>query len=171
MSEPQYPVPESESVVLPGDWVLAAGDASDLGDIQAWLNDQPRNSFGRVFIEVFSHIQQIPLATPAGIGVTWLRREERSASPMPGIGAPRGSALVSAVDAWLDEWLRADDCDALAWHIWLGARTSSVVASYGANLERELNDRQARECSSPDHEQNVARAPRSSGRTDAGIGE
>ncbi|MEB4614053.1 SIP domain-containing protein [Leucobacter sp. M11] len=152
MSEPQHPVPVSKSVVLPGDWVLAGGDASDLPALQLWLNSQPRTSFGRVFVEVFSSIQIVPLHAPPGIGITWLCREDRSPSPMPGIGAPRGEALVHAVDGWLDEWLRADDCDALGWHIWLGARTSSVVASFGARLERELDGRTPRQCSSPDHE-------------------
>lgn len=118
--------------------VLAAGDAGDLAAIERWLAALPAGASGRIFLEVFSPIQATELAAPAGIGVTWLIREQRSASPRPGIGLPRGAALVAAVDGWLSEWLRAGDREAEGYHIWLGARTSSVVNRFWRQLEREV---------------------------------
>ncbi|MGR4010275.1 SIP domain-containing protein [Leucobacter sp. 1207-22] len=120
-------------------YVLAAGDAGDLGGLQAWCNDLPPGSYGQIFIEVFAPIQIEPFPTPPGIAVTWICRESLRPSPRPGIGIPRGQALADAVDAWFDEWLRATPTNGAHFLLWAGARSSSIMQSYWHRLEVELN--------------------------------
>lgn len=135
------PKPENHvSVADPDgiDCVLAAGDASDITEIKQWLETLPPTAYGQVFIEVFAKIQIQSLPLPANINVTWLVREQRSESPRPGIGKERGEALMSAVDAWFDEWLWADSDSGRNFNLWMGARTSTVMQSYWQHLDRRL---------------------------------
>ncbi|MBO1900683.1 hypothetical protein J4H92_01820 [Leucobacter weissii] len=120
------------------DCVLAGGDAADLPGLRLWCATLPPESYGRIFIEVFSPIQIEPLNPPPGIGVTWICREQLRPSPRPGIGIPRGQALADAVDAWLDEWLRADPASGRHFTVWTGARTSSIMHSFWRRIESEL---------------------------------
>lgn len=135
--------PQIVSVVDPDglDCVLAAGDASDLTELRAWLSGLPETAYGQVFIEVFAEMQIETLPAPPHVGVTWLCREKREPSPRPGLGRRRGEWLVEAVDAWFDEWLWADSEAVRNIQLWMGARTSSVVQSYWAALDRRLEKR------------------------------
>ncbi|XPP27782.1 MAG: hypothetical protein ACNYNX_06255 [Leucobacter sp.] len=123
------------------DCILAAGDASDLRELRAWIADLPESSFGQIYIEVFSPIQIEPLPVPPGVGVTWICREALRPSSRPGIGIPRGRALADAVDAWLDEWVRVEDDAGRHFSIWTGARSSSVMQSFWLRIEAELAER------------------------------
>lgn len=127
------------------DCVLAACDASDIPALREWLRELPDSSYGRVFVEVFSPIQIEMLEVPTHVGVTWLCRETREASPRPGIGRQRGDALATAVDAWFDEWLWADSESVRHIELWTGARTSPVMQNYWMALDRRLEKRWPRE--------------------------
>lgn len=111
--------------------MLLAGDAGDLAAIRARLAESPANATGVVLIEAFNAVQIVHLDAPAGIGVHWVFRESRG-----GTVRPRGEALVAAVDAWLDEWMRPEGGAELV--IWLGGRGSSVVSTFAEALDREL---------------------------------
>ena len=52
--------------------VLAAGDAGDISEMLDWLGQLSNHAYGQVLIEVSTESQIVPLALPAGIGVTWL---------------------------------------------------------------------------------------------------
>lgn len=123
------------------DCVLAAGDASDLPELRAWLLELPENAYGQVFIEVFSRIQIEQLPLPPHVHATWLCREDRDESPRPGLGRRRGEALAGAVESWLAEWLWADSDTGRSFQFWMGARTSSVMQSYWTHLDRRLEKR------------------------------
>lgn len=71
------------------DWYLFAGDEAALPAIAAAIESLPVEAVGLAFIEVDSDADIQPLASPAGVQVTWLRRN----------GAPAGAGelLVSAV--------------------------------------------------------------------------
>ncbi|WP_165314254.1 SIP domain-containing protein [Agromyces protaetiae] len=114
-----------------GPRVLLAGDAADLPAMRQRLGECDPRTAGIVFVEVLSPLQIVRLDGPAGVAVHWLFRERRR-----GPIALRGEVLVGAVDAWLDEWMRADGGTRI--EIWLGARTSSIVNAYARDLEHEL---------------------------------
>lgn len=122
------------------DCILAAGDASDLDDIRAWCAQLPANSYGTIFIEVFAPMQIETIETPRRVSVTWICREGLAGSSRPGIGVPRGQALATAVDAWLDEWVRAEPESGQHCMIWTGARSSSIMQSFWMRVERELTE-------------------------------
>lgn len=135
--------PSAVSVVDPDglDCVLAAGDITDLPELRSWLAGLPEEAYGQVFIEVFAEMQVEPLPVPPHVGVTWLCRERREASPRPGIGRRRGDALAAAVEGWFAEWLWADSQAIRNIELWMGARTSSVMQSYWTQLDRRLDKR------------------------------
>ena len=110
--------------------VLAAGDAGDLDALRDWCAALPKKSYGRVFIEVDSaeHIQ--PIEAPPGVGVTWLVQRSRDAFA--------GELLMNAVDAWLDEWVRADPLSGRYVHLWAGARDSREVTAQWDRIRSEL---------------------------------
>ncbi|WP_177232052.1 SIP domain-containing protein [Agromyces sp. CF514] len=111
--------------------VLMAGDTGDVAAIRSRLADCDPNATGLVFIEAFNAVQIVPIEAPTGIGVHWVFRERPQ-----GTVAPRGQSLVAAVDAWLDEWMRPEGGVEIS--IWLGARSSDVVATFASRLDREL---------------------------------
>ena len=131
-------LPDPVSVIDPDgiDCVLAAGEAADLGEIRAWLAQLPEGAYGKVFVEVRDESQVEPLECPPGVSATWLVRPRGGAAP-----ARRGDALVTAVDAWFDEWLWAESGTGRSFQLWMGARTSSVVQSYWLGLDRRLRKR------------------------------
>lgn len=135
--------PEPVTVVDPAgiECVLAAGDAADVPALREWALGLPESSYGKIFIEVFAPMQIVPLTLPAHVSVTWLCREEREASPRPGMSRGRGAALADAVDAWCDEWLWAD-CDSVRKiELWTGARTSPIMQNYWTALDRRIEKR------------------------------
>ena len=117
--------------------VIAAGDINDVRGLRAWCATLPADAYGQIFIEVFAPFQVEPLKAPERVGVTWICRERLRPSTRPGIGIPRGQALATAVDAWCNEWLRADP-GSHHFTLWMGARSSSVMRSFWARIESEL---------------------------------
>lgn len=120
------------------DCVLAAGDITDLPEIKAWCESLSERSYGQIFIEVFSPIQIEPLRTPEGVGVTWICREFLRPSTLPGVGIARGEGLVTAVDAWLSEWYRAEYGAERNFTMWMGARSNEIVHTYWQSLDQQV---------------------------------
>ncbi len=120
------------------DCLLAAGNISDVPDLRVWCQSLPADSYGQVFIEVFSPIQIEPLQTPPGVGVTWICREQLGDPTLPGIGLPQGQALKTAVDAWLCEWYRTEYGAERHFTLWMGARSNEVMHTYWKSLERQV---------------------------------
>lgn len=118
--------------------ILAAGDVSDLPEIKTWCETLPAQSYGQVFIEVFSPIQIQTIAVPPGVSITWICRELLRSSILPGECLPRGEALVTAVDAWLSEWYRAEYGAERTFSMWMGARSNEIVHDYWTRLERQI---------------------------------
>lgn len=114
-----------------GPRLLLAGDAADLPSIRAELIELPNDAHGTVFVEVFNAVQIVHIDAPSGVAVHWLFRQNAR-----GTVAPRGAALVRAVELWLDEWSRPDD--GVDVHLWLGCRSSSVVNALARRLEHEF---------------------------------
>lgn len=110
--------------------VLAAGDAGDISALRDWCASLPRKSYGRVFIEVDSPAQIEHLDAPPGVGITWLVQEE--------LAAFTGERLMDAVNAWLDEWVRADPLSGRYVHLWSGARDSHEVTAHWELIRAEL---------------------------------
>lgn len=115
--------------------VLAAGAVSDLPALRAWCDALPVDSYGQVFIEVFSPIQIEDLHAPVGLNVTWLCRELLDSVAAPGTRPAHGEALVAAADAWLNEWYRPASGIERHFTMWLGAHSTEVVHNYWKHLE------------------------------------
>ncbi|MGI9823099.1 SIP domain-containing protein [Agromyces sp. Marseille-Q5079] len=115
---------------LPGPTKLFAGDSGDLAAIRSLLADCPANATGIVLVEAINAVQIVHLEAPAGIAVHWVFRENRRGL------VPRGEALVTAVDAWLDEWMRPEGGAEVA--IWIGARSCTLVDTFAHAVDREL---------------------------------
>lgn len=71
------------------DWYLFAGDEAALPAIAASLESLPETAKGVAFLEVDSDADIQPIAAPAGVELTWLRRD--------GVPAGTSDLLVSAV--------------------------------------------------------------------------
>ena len=69
------------------DWHLLVGDESALPAIAASLERMPAGAVVHAFVEVDGPAEEQKIATPDGVGVTWLHRGDR----------PVGEALVEAV--------------------------------------------------------------------------
>ncbi|CAG7609215.1 siderophore-interacting protein [Leucobacter soli] len=110
------------------DCVLAAGDAGDLPVLREWCAQLPPTAYGRVFVECAS-AEPIELPVPTGVGVTCV-------APRP--GGPDGSAVVDAVEAWLDEWLRGDPLSGRHIALWAGAQGSPAARDHWSRVESEL---------------------------------
>lgn len=83
--------------------VLIGADETILATVQAELALLPLCTRGRVFIEVASSAQVIPLTAPPRMTVTWLDRSARTGRPGTCEPCRRGEALASAVRAWSAE--------------------------------------------------------------------
>lgn len=101
----------------------------------------PNDARGQVFIEVFAPIQVSRLNAPHGVGVNWVLRDTHEHDGIRRAVAPRGAGLVRAIDAWLDEWMRADALDCDSYRIWIGACSSPTVNDYYESLSGELAER------------------------------
>lgn len=84
------------------DWHLLAGDEAALPAISTALEALPDNAIGKVFIEVGSPDDEVPLKAPDGVEVTWVYRGGR-ADLVPEDHAGDNAPLVAAVKeaAWL----------------------------------------------------------------------
>ncbi|MGC1214903.1 MAG: siderophore-interacting protein [Micromonospora sp.] len=71
------------------DWHLLVGDESALPAIAAALERLPAGASATVFVEVEGPADELPLASPGAVALTWLHRA----------GRPVGDALVEAVRA------------------------------------------------------------------------
>ncbi|GAA4576603.1 siderophore-interacting protein [Micromonospora coerulea] len=71
------------------DWHLLVGDESALPAIAAALERLPVGAPAKVFLEVAGPADELPLASPGAVELTWLHRA----------GRPVGAALVAAVTA------------------------------------------------------------------------
>lgn len=119
-------------------YVLVAGDIGDIDEIRQVLSDLPRDAYGRVIIEIAAPLQVVPLDAPPRVAVTWLRRDERSSLSKVRAAAERGETLVRAVDAWLDEWMRASDDPSSEYVLWIGSHASDAVNEFCVSLAHEL---------------------------------
>lgn len=124
--------PEELIFICPSylDCVLAAGDADDLAALREWCAELPSRSYGRVFIETDSVDGVEEIVAPPGVGVTWILRR--------GEGESDESALVTAVDAWLDEWLRGDPLSGRHVRLWAGSRSDARMREHWIRIENEL---------------------------------
>ena len=111
--------------------VLAVADADDLSALREWLGGLGRKSYGRVFVEIDDLARADALAAPTGVGITWI---ERGADDAPGAGVAR------AVEAWLDEWLRADPLSGRHINLWAGQRVRIAGAGHWDRVAAELDE-------------------------------
>lgn len=91
--------------------LLIVGDETAAPAIAGILASRPADCRARVFIEVPSADDALPLEAPAGVTVTWLARGD----------AESGSALLPAVEGWL-------------------AENPAIVARAAAGAEQALDD-------------------------------
>lgn len=126
----------------PSSCVLAAATARDLPELRSWCEQLPDDAYGQVFIEVLSEVQVEPLVAPPGVSVTWIVREAVAGDSRLSALPPRGGALSRAVDAWLDEWCRADYGPERTITIWSGQRRCPFVESCWRRLEGCAEPRQ-----------------------------
>lgn len=83
------------------DWHLLAGDESALPAIAAALEVLPSDAVGKVFIEVAGPEDEVALAVPDGVELTWLHRGGRAdlvGQERAGDNAPLVTAVTTA--AW-----------------------------------------------------------------------
>ncbi|WP_440707867.1 SIP domain-containing protein [Herbiconiux sp. YIM B11900] len=118
--------------------VLLAGDTTDLVPIRRILGELPDDAYGQVYLEIVSPIQIRQLERPAGVNLTWLRRDL-----VPhGLReiAPRGELIRSAVTAWVSEWMPeapAEGGERI--HLWVGCNASPRVGSMYRELASRLS--------------------------------
>ena len=84
------------------DWHLLAGDETALPAISVALEALPANAIGKVFIEVASPEDEIPLTAPEAVEVSWIYRGGR-ADLVPEEHAGDFAPLIEAVTT--AEWL------------------------------------------------------------------
>lgn len=118
--------------------VLLAGDTTDLPEIRRILETLPATAYGQVYLEIVSPIQIRRIPRPAGVSLTWLRRDLVPHGHLD--IAPRGELLRSAVAAWATEWMPeapADGGDRIL--LWVGCTASARVGSLYRELASKLS--------------------------------
>lgn len=83
------------------DWHLLIGDASALPAIAAALERMPADAIARVFVEVASAAEEIPLTAPVGATVHWIHREQASAGPSLFAAVASGPWPIGDVQAFV----------------------------------------------------------------------
>ena len=135
---------QSPALVLfdtqPIDCILAAGEAEDLDEMRAWLKQLPSDTYGQVFIEAASAAQIETLEAPATVAVSWVLRDRPHHMPQAAGDCTirAGQALSRAVDAWLDEWLRAESRSQRNFVLWLGAKSNPIMCEFWGRIESEF---------------------------------
>lgn len=107
--------------------LLIAAGAADLLEVSRVLAVAPVDVRGFVALESDGPIPAQPMTAPEGVAVRWFRRE----------GAA-GAACVRAADAWLDEWMRADEDPRAEYAIWIGCEGSELVGGFVRAIGLEL---------------------------------
>lgn len=119
-------------------FVLAAGVITDLPELERWCATLPNDAWGTIFIEAFTPHQKRAVQTPAGVSVVWLCREQGNFLTSTSTFPAKGALLTRAVNAWLDEWVRADPFAGDHYYIWAGGRGTPAMNVFWAGLETEL---------------------------------
>ncbi|WP_437585147.1 SIP domain-containing protein [Paramicrobacterium sp. CJ85] len=102
---------------------LLTADEASLGELEAALQAIPYCARGRVFVEVATPADIVPLDIPSRMTVTWLTRSTRTGAPGTGAACANGEAMMRAVNAWADEMLYETPDEP---HIWLGGHYRGV---------------------------------------------
>ncbi|MCS5734755.1 siderophore-interacting protein [Herbiconiux daphne] len=116
--------------------VLLAGDTGDIAPIRRILDALPADAYGRVYLEIVSPVQIRPLVAPAGVSITWLRRDLVPHGLLE--TAPRGELIRSAVSAWVAEWMPEAAVPGDHLHLWLGCNASPRVGALYCELSSLL---------------------------------
>lgn len=123
------------SVATPAgiDCVLAAGRAAEVDEISEWLRALPEDAYGKVFVEASAEemAAAVPLPAPAGVSVTWLRRDP----------AASGVSLARAVHAWLEEWLWAESQIVRNFDLWTSSDPCRTMSELWDAVDRRLAKR------------------------------
>jgi hypothetical protein len=77
---------------------------------------------------------------PVDVNVTFIMRDRPHHRPHPAGDCTirSGQALARAVDAWLDEWVRAESTAARSFMLWVGARSNPIMCEYWGRIENEF---------------------------------
>lgn len=121
--------------------VLAGANAHDIAGLRDWCASLPHSAYGRVFIEADAPEHICDLPTPPNVGVTWLIAQR--ADPAALGDEPQhqpGTGLARAIDAWLDEWMRADPLSGRHFSLWTGARDLPEMRDFWDRIELEAAD-------------------------------
>lgn len=113
--------------IRPARWLLLAGDETALPAIARILEGLPSTASGHAFIEVADSRDEIPLAAPSGLAITWLHRN----------GASPGSTNLLIDAARTVRW--PNHSDVFAW-IACEARAARAIRAHlrkAQNLPRE----------------------------------
>jgi NADPH-dependent ferric siderophore reductase len=123
----------------PGAHFLLVGDGADLGTLRGIVDRLPVDAYGQIFVEVATRAQVRRWDVPAGMTVSWLRRD-RVASLLGGL-APRGELVARAVTAWVAEWIPEERSDrALPYVLWIGCSASDQVDRLYRHLARRFGN-------------------------------
>jgi NADPH-dependent ferric siderophore reductase len=108
---------------------MMAGDSRDLPALRRILTQLPLDSYGQVFIEIVAEVQIVPLSAPAGVTVTWLRRDSfGQGDSRRTFGSARGETIERAVLAWTSEWVEPGcQCGQSPFYVWVGCAMSPSV--------------------------------------------
>lgn len=128
---------DSESVAP----VVAVATSRDLSELREWLDALDPHAYGQVFIDdedavvpagsqVAHGPEELGLAAPDRVGVTWLRSSAR-----PGV------ALAAALDAWLAEWLWVDAAEGRSLEMFTAHHAGQELAEYLQRFEHRLQKR------------------------------
>jgi NADPH-dependent ferric siderophore reductase len=120
--------------------IMMAGDSRDLPAMARVFASLPRDAYGQVFIEIVSAVQVVPLAVPAGVSVSWLRRDHVDAESGHTFGSARGEAIERAVLAWAAEWIEPGcTCGEHSFYVWVGCALSPSVDRLHSALHTMLD--------------------------------
>jgi len=126
---------EGVSLATPAgiDCVLAAGRASEAGEIAEWLRALPEDAYGKVFVEASAEEMRVreALVAPEGVSVTWLRRDPSAT----------GAVLAVAVHAWLEEWLWAESQIVRNFDLWTSSEPCATMQELWDAVDRRLAKR------------------------------